>query len=152
MPSALGDGIGTRSANEWSRCPRGGTEGHHRRNQEGEAVRMVHGGTRDLLFALMAALLVTAGAWLWRRSEPWSHVKRARAWLWNVLHKKQLEEIAELRQDVDALLSVLDHWVTPGAGDKQRQFEYMAEVLNARGKRGISGADMRVARLIDNDY
>jgi hypothetical protein len=29
----------------------------------------------------------------------------------------------------------------------------MAQVLNERGKRGISGADMRVARLIDNrDY
>jgi hypothetical protein len=102
-----------------------------------------------LLFALIAALLLAAAAWLWRRAEPWQRVRHARAWLWNALHKKQLEEIAELRKDVDALLSVLDHWVTPGAGDKQRQFEYMAEVLNERGKRGISGAGMRVARLID---
>lgn len=61
------------------------------------------------------------------------------AWLWSTLHKRQIEEINELRKDVDALLSVLDHWVTPGAGDKQRQFDYMAEVLEARNKRGISG-------------
>jgi hypothetical protein len=114
---------------------------------------MMHGSTRDLLFALIAALFVSAAAWLWGRVEPWRRVKHARAWLWNALHKKQLEEISELRKDVDALLSVLDHWVTPGAGDKQRQFEYMAEVLKARGKAGISGAGMRVARLIDNnDY
>jgi hypothetical protein len=77
--------------------------------------------------------------------------RRAGAWLWTLLHRKQLEEVAELRRDVDALLCVLDHWVTPGTGDKQRQFEYMAEVLRARGKRGISGADMRVASLIDDD-
>jgi hypothetical protein len=44
-----------------------------------------------------------------------------------------------LRKDVGALLSLLDHWVTSGAGDKQRQFEYRAEALEARGKRGISG-------------
>jgi hypothetical protein len=88
-----------------------------------------------------------------RTTRPGIRVKRARGWLWNTLHKKQLEEITELRKDVDALLSVLDHWATPGAGDKQRQFEYMADVLKARGKRGISGADMRVASLIDNhDY
>ena len=110
---------------------------------------MLHASTRDLLFALIAAFLVTAVAWLWRRAQPWQRVKHARGWLWNALHKKQLEEITELRKDVDALLSVLDHWVTPGAGDKQRQFEYMAAVLNARGKRGTSGADMRVAELID---
>ena len=114
---------------------------------------MMHGGTRDLLFAVIAALFVTALAWLWHRGQPWQRVKHAWACLWNALHKKQLEEITELRKDVDALLSVLDHWVTPGAGDKQRQFEYMAEVLKERGKRGICGADMRVARLIDNhDY
>jgi hypothetical protein len=113
---------------------------------------MMHGGTRDLLFALIAALLVAAIAWVWGRAQPWPHVKRARAWFWNTLHKKQLQEITELRKDVDALLSVLDHWVTPGAGDKQRQFEYMAEVLAALGKRGISCADLRVASLIDNHY
>jgi hypothetical protein len=100
-----------------------------------EAVHMMHGDTRDLLFALIAALLVTAAAWLWGRTQPWPRVKRAWGWLWNTLHKKQLEEITELRKDVDALLSVLDHWATPGAGDKQRQFEYMADVLKARGKR-----------------
>jgi hypothetical protein len=111
---------------------------------------MIHGGTRDLLFALIAALLLAAAGWLWRRAQLRQRVKRARAWLWNALHKKQLEEMTELRKDVDALLSVLDHWVTPGAGDKQRQFEYMAEVLKERDKRGISGAGMRVAsRLID---
>jgi len=112
---------------------------------------MMHWGTRDLVFAVAAALVVAAAAWLWGRAQPWLRVKRTRAWLWNVLHRKQLEEIAELRRDVDALLCVLDHWVTPGAGDKQRQFEYMAEVLKARGKRGISGADMRVASLVDDD-
>jgi hypothetical protein len=114
---------------------------------------MIRGGTQDLLYAVLAALLVTAAAWLWRHAQPWQRVNHARAWLWNALHKKQLEEITELRRDVDALLSVLDHWVTPGAGDKQRQFEYMAQVLQERGKQGISGAGMRVARLIDNhDY
>ncbi len=114
---------------------------------------MIHGINRDLLFAAIAALLVTAATWLWRRAQLWQHVKRSRAWLWNALHKKQLEEITELRKDVDALLCILDHWITPGAGDKQRQFEYMAQALNERGKRGISGADMRVARLIDHhDY
>src|SRR5258708_34214263 len=114
---------------------------------------MMHGGTRDLLFAVIAALFVTSLAWLWHRGQPWQRVEDAWAWLWNALHKQQLEEITELRKDVDALLSVLDHWVTPGAGDKQRQFEYMAQVLKERGKRGISGAGMRVARLIDDhDY
>jgi hypothetical protein len=44
-----------------------------------------------------------------------------------------------LRKDVDALLSVLDHWVTSGTGNKQRQFEYTVEALEAHGKRGISG-------------
>jgi len=111
---------------------------------------MVHGTARDLLFALIAAVVVAVVLWLWGRIQPWPHVKRALTWLWNALHRRQLEEIAELRKDVDMLLSVLDHWITPGAGDKQRQFEYMAEVLGARGKRGISGASMRVASLIDN--
>jgi len=111
---------------------------------------MANGGTRDLLLALIAALLVAAAAWLWRRAQPWPRVKRARAWLWATLHKRQHQEIDELRKDVDALLSVLDHWVTPGAGDKQRQFEYMTEVLNARGKKGISGAGMRIASLRGN--
>jgi len=110
---------------------------------------MMHGPIRDLLFALIAAVLVAVAVWLWRRTQLWQRVKRARKWLWYTLHKRQSEEIAELRKDVDALLSVLDHWVTPGAGDKQRQFEYMAEVLAARGKRGISGASMRVASLIN---
>jgi hypothetical protein len=114
---------------------------------------MIQGDTQDLLFAVIAALLVTAAAWLWKRAHPWPRVKRVWAWLWSTLHKKQLEEITELRRDVDTLLSVLDHWVTPGAGDKQRQFEYMAQALEERGKRGISGAGMRVARLIDDhDY
>lgn len=111
---------------------------------------MLHGSTRDLIFALIAALLITAAAWLLRRTQLWERVKHALTWLWNAVHRKQLEEIAELRKDVDALLMILDHWVTPGAGDKQRQFEYMAEVLNVRGKRGISAAGMRVAGLIDN--
>jgi hypothetical protein len=44
----------------------------------------------------------------------------------------QLEQIAELWKDVDALLSVLDHWVTSGAGDEQRQFEYMAKIQNGQ--------------------
>lgn len=112
-----------------------------------------------ILLAVIAALLVTAVAWLWRRSEAWPHVKRVRAWLWRVLHREQLEqiaglseELAELRADVDMLLSVLDHWVTPGAGDKQRQFEHMEEALAARGKRGISGAGMRVASIIDDRH
>jgi hypothetical protein len=111
---------------------------------------MMHGAPRDLLFALIAAVLVAAVVWLWGRTSPWNQLKRARAWLWETLHRSQLEEISELRKDVDMLLSVLDHWVTPGAGDKERQFQYMAEVLQARGKRGISGASMRVASLIDN--
>jgi hypothetical protein len=38
-----------------------------------------------------------------------------------------------------------------GAGDKQRQFEHMADVLEARGKRGCSGANMRVASLVGDD-
>ena len=57
-----------------------------------------------------------------------------------------------IRLALSSLLSVLDHWVTPGAGDKPRQFEYMAEVLEARNKRGISGAYMRVASLIDDQH
>jgi hypothetical protein len=111
---------------------------------------MMHGAIRDLLYALMAAVLAAALIWLWGRLQPWKLTKRGWEWLWASLHKSQLQEIAELRKDVDALLTVLDHWVTPGAGDKQRQFQYMAEVLQTRGKRGISGASMRVASLIDN--
>src|SRR6266567_7179286 len=106
---------------------------------------MTQGATRDLVFAVVAAALVAVAAWIWARAQPWQHVKRTGTRLWETLHKKQLAEIAELRKDVDVLLSILDHWVTPGAGDKQRQFQYMAEVLAARGKRGISGASMRVA-------
>lgn len=113
---------------------------------------MIHGFIPDLLFALIAAVLLAAAGWLWGRTHPWQNLARARAWLWGTLHKRQIEEINELRKDVDALLSVLDHWVTPGAGDKQRQFEYMAEVLEARNKRGISGAYMRVASLIENQH
>lgn len=113
---------------------------------------MFHGNTRDLLFAVIAALLVTAVAWLWRFTQPLRRIKHFYAWFWNTLHKEQLEEIAELRKDVDALLSILDHWVTPGAGDKQRQFDYMTEMLNARSKQGISGAGMRVAGLIDSSH
>ena len=111
---------------------------------------MMHGTTRDLLFAVIAAVLVALAVWLCQRTELWRRFIRAREWFWYTLHKRQLEEIAELRKDVDMLLSVLDHWVTPGAGDKQRQFEYMAEALAARSKRGNSGASMRVARLIDS--
>ena len=110
----------------------------------------MHSFVLDLLFALIAAVLLAIACWLWGRTHPWQRLTRARAWLWGTLHKRQIEEINELRRDVDALLSVLDHWVTPGAGDKQRQFEYMAEVLEARNKRGISGSYMRVASLIDN--
>jgi len=113
---------------------------------------MIHDFVPDLLFALIAAVLLAAAGWLWSRTHPWQHLTRARAWLWGALHKRQIEEINELRKDVDALLSVLDHWVTPGAGDKQRQFKYMAEVLEARNKRGISGAYMRVASLIDDQH
>lgn len=111
---------------------------------------MIHSGALDLLFALIAAVFMTAGAWLWAHIQPWQVAKRGRAWLWDTLHKRQSEQITELRNDVDALLSVLDHWVTPGAGDRQRQFQYMAEMLEARGQRGISGAYMRVASLTDN--
>lgn len=78
-------------------------------------------------------------------------ISSAGRWFWRAIHRQQLEEMAELRRDVDALLHVLDHWVTLGVGDKQRQFDYMTEVLTARGKRGISGADMRVASLINDD-
>lgn len=107
----------------------------------------------DLLYAVAAALLLSAAAWLWKRAQPRLQLRRAWTWFWTSLHRRQLEEISELRKDVDGLLSVLDHWVTPGAGDKQRQFEFMAQVLNDRAKRGISGADTRVARLIGNrDY
>lgn len=106
----------------------------------------------DLLFALMAAVLLAAAGWLWSRTHPWQHLTHARAWLWSTLHTRQIDEINELRKDVDALLSVLDHWVTPGAGDMRRQFEYMAEVLEARNKRGISGAYMRVASLIEDQH
>jgi hypothetical protein len=113
---------------------------------------MMHDFVPDLLLALIAAVLLAAAGWLWARTHPWQQLTRARAWLWGTLRKKQIEEINELRKDVDALLSVLDHWLTPGAGDKQRQFEYMAEVLEARNKRGISGAYMRVARLIDDQH
>ena len=113
---------------------------------------MMHGTVRDLLFALIAGVLLAAAGWLWARTRPWQRFKRGWAWLWDTLHKRQIEEITELRKDVDALLSVLDHWVTPGAGDKQRQFEYVAEVLEARGKRGISGSYMRVASLIDDQH
>ncbi len=93
---------------------------------------MMPGAARDLVFALIAALVVGTATWLWGRTRPWLRLRRAGAWLWTLHQRKQLEEIAELRRDVDALLCVLDHWVTPGAGDKQRQFEYMAEVLRAR--------------------
>jgi hypothetical protein len=51
---------------------------------------MIHAGTRDLLFAVIAALLLAAAAWLWRRAQPWQRVNHARTWLWNALHKKQL--------------------------------------------------------------
>jgi hypothetical protein len=44
----------------------------------------------------------------------------------------------------------LRHRGQPWQRVKQRQFEYVAEVLKEGGKRGISGADMRVAMLIDN--
>jgi hypothetical protein len=114
---------------------------------------MMRSAIEDLLYAVAAAVLLTAAAWLWKRAQPRLQLKRAWTWFWTSLHRRQLEEIAELRKDVDALLSVLDHWVTPGAGDKQRQFEFMAQALSDRGKRGISEADMRVARLVDNrDY
>jgi hypothetical protein len=107
----------------------------------------------DLLYALAAAVLLSSTVWLWKRWQLQLQLTRAWASYWTRLHRRQLEEIGELRKDVDALLSVLDHWVTPGAGDKQRQFEFMVQVLNERAKRGISGADMRVARLVDNrDY
>jgi hypothetical protein len=36
--------------------------------------------------------------------------------LTGTLRKREIEEINELQKDVDAPLSVLDHWVTPGAG------------------------------------
>jgi hypothetical protein len=110
-----------------------------------------------LLLALVAAVLLTAAGWLWGRTRSWQRLSRAWTWLWAILHKRQIEEIDELRneinelrKDVDALLSVLDHWVTPGAGDMQRQFGYMAEVLEARNKRGVSEAYMRVASIIDD--
>jgi hypothetical protein len=112
---------------------------------------MMHGSNRDLAFALAAAPAVAAMAWLRQRIRAWVRIKQAGSWVWRAIQRRQLEEIAELRRDVVALLQVLDHWVTPGAGDKQRQFDYMTEVLAARGKRGISGADMRVARLIHDD-
>ena len=122
--------------------------------------------TWDLALALIAAVIVSGLAWFWRYAKPWSRIKHFLGRFWVMLHRGQLVEIEklrqgmnaqhesqlakieELRQDVDALLSVLDHWVTPGAGDRQRQFGYMAEVLTACGKRGISGAGMRVASLI----
>ena len=116
-----------------------------------EAVRIMHGTTRDLVFALAAALAGAAVARLRQRIRAWLHIKRAGRWFWRTLHRQQLEEIAELRRDVDTVLHVLDHWVTPGAGDKQRQFDYMTEVLAARGKRGTFGADMRVASLINDE-
>jgi hypothetical protein len=94
---------------------------------------------------------VAVAAWLWKRIEPWKRVQRRRSQFWNYIHKSQLAEIADLRKDVDALLMVIDHWTTPGAGDKQRQFDYMAEILQARGKNGISGAGMRVASLMDTE-
>jgi hypothetical protein len=118
--------------------------------REVQAANMVHGFVPNLLFALIAAALLTLAGWLWGRAHLWQHLTRARARLWGTLHKSQIEEINELRKDVDTLLSVLDHWVTPGAGDKQRQFEYIAEVLEVLGKKGISGAYMRVACLIDD--
>lgn len=113
---------------------------------------MIPGGIQALMLAVIAAILMTAAAWLWKRAQLWERAKHAQAWVWDTLHKRQSEQITELRKDVDALLSVIDHWVTPGAGDKQRQFEYMAEALEARGsgKRGISGAYLRVASLIDD--
>ncbi len=89
--------------------------------------------TVDLVWALVAAMIVTAGGWLWQRARPWRQIKSLCARVWAHLHRQQLAEIAELREDVNALLMVLDHWTTPGAGDKQRQFEYMAEALRARG-------------------
>ena len=108
---------------------------------------MTLGTGRDWLLAFIAALVIAFAAWLWKRVTPWQLVRRAMASAWSLLHRRQLAEIEELRKDLDALLSVLDHWTTPGAGDKQRQFAYMAEVLEARRKRGISGASMRVASL-----
>lgn len=105
-----------------------------------------------LLFALISAALLAVAGWLWSRIHPRQRLARIWAWLWSTLHKGQIEEVNELRKDVDALLSVLDHWVTPGAGDKQRQFDYMAEVLEGRNKRGISEAYMRVASLIDDQH
>jgi hypothetical protein len=86
------------------------------------------------------------------RRTPWQLLKRGISSAWSVLHRRQLAEIEELRKDVDALLAVLDHWITPGAGDKQRQFEFMAEVLEARHKRGISGASMQVASLSETNH
>jgi hypothetical protein len=112
---------------------------------------MLNGLVEGLVLAIVAALILGGVTWLWRRARPWARAKAAVRRTWLRLHGDQLAEIQQLRQDVDALLNVLDHWVTPGAGDKQRQFEYVAEVLAARGRRGCSGASMRVAQLIDGD-
>lgn len=112
---------------------------------------MLSGLPEGLALACVAAVMLAAATWLWTRARLWATTRAVlhRVWVW--LHREQLAEIQELRQDVDILLSVLDHWVTPGAGDKQRQFQYMAEALAARGKRGCSGASMRVASLIADD-
>lgn len=112
---------------------------------------MLNGLAEGLVLAVIAALIIGCMTWLWRRASPWARTKAVVRWAWLRLNRDQIAEIQELRRDVDALLYVLDHWITPGAGDKQRQFEYMAEVLAARGRRGCSGASMRVAELLGDE-
>jgi hypothetical protein len=112
---------------------------------------MLSGLAEGFALAIIAALALGGVTWLWKRATPWLRTKAVLRRAWLRLNRDQITQIQELRQDVDALLNVLDHWVTPGAGDKQRQFEHMAEVLGTRGKRGCSGASMRLASLIADD-
>lgn len=53
--------------------------------------------------------------------------------------KRQIQ-LDELRRDLDACLSILDHMATAGSGDWSAQWAYVDQVLTGIGKRGISHA------------
>ena len=75
---------------------------------------MLSGLAGAFVLAIIAALVLGGVTWLWKLARPWLRMKALLRRAWFRLSRDQITEIQELRKDVDALLNVLDHWVTPG--------------------------------------